>query len=92
LAAAELLSLGNDLYSGLVPHNGNICGLLLALEMLGCSSWLLGQEGKVPDCCGAGTDFLLASCSDSIAAIAAEGTISGTTTGANADVGAGDLA
>jgi hypothetical protein len=31
LAAAELLSLGNDSFSGLVPHNGNMCGLLLAL-------------------------------------------------------------
>jgi hypothetical protein len=36
LTVAELLSLGNDLPSGLVPHNGNIRGLLLALELLGC--------------------------------------------------------
>jgi hypothetical protein len=37
-----LLSLGNDLPSGLVPHNENIRDLLLALELLGCSGWLLG--------------------------------------------------
>jgi hypothetical protein len=42
LAAAELLSLGNDSPNGLVPHSGNMRGLLLALELLGCSSWLLG--------------------------------------------------
>jgi hypothetical protein len=60
LAAAELPSLGNDSPSGLVPHNGNMRGLLLALELLGCSGWLLGQEGEVPGCSGTGTDFLLA--------------------------------
>jgi hypothetical protein len=41
-AAAELLPLSNDSRSGLFPHNGNICGLLLALELLGCSGWFLG--------------------------------------------------
>jgi hypothetical protein len=65
LAAAELFCLGNDSPSGLVPHNGNICGLLLALELLRCSGWLLGQEGEVPGC-SSGT------------AAAAEGTVSGT--------------
>jgi hypothetical protein len=70
--------LGNDSPSGLVPHNGNICGLLLALELLGCSGWLLGQEGKVPRCSGS-----------TAAAAAAEGTASGTAAGA--DAGAGDL-
>jgi hypothetical protein len=50
LAVVEQLSLGNDSPSGLVPHNGNICDLLLALELLGCSGWLLGQEGEVPGC------------------------------------------
>jgi hypothetical protein len=70
--------LGNDSPSGLVPHNGNICGLLLALELLGCSGWLLGQEGKVPGCSGS-------------TAAAAEGTASGTAAGAGADAGAGDL-
>jgi hypothetical protein len=54
--------LGNDSPSGLVPHNGNMCSLLLALALPDCSSWMLGQEGEVPDCSGAGTDFLLASC------------------------------
>jgi hypothetical protein len=45
LAAAELLSLGNGSPSSLVPHSGNTRGLLLALELLGCSGWLLVQEG-----------------------------------------------
>jgi hypothetical protein len=78
LTAAEMLSLGNDSPSGLVPHSGNIHGLLLALELLGCSGWSLGQEGEVPGC------------SSGIATAAAEGTVSGTTAGADAD--AGDLA
>jgi hypothetical protein len=65
LAAAELLCLGNDSPNGLVLHNGNIHDLLLALKLLSCSGWLLGQEGEVPDCSGAGTDFLLAGCSNS---------------------------
>jgi hypothetical protein len=45
LAAAELLSLGNDSPNGLIRHSGNMHDLLLALELLGCSGWLLGQEG-----------------------------------------------
>jgi hypothetical protein len=72
LAAAELLSLGNDSPNGLVPHSGNMRGLLLALELLCCSGWLLGQEGEVPGCSDAGTDFLLADCSDGTAAAAWE--------------------
>jgi hypothetical protein len=82
LAATELLSLGNDSPSGLVPHNGNIYDLLLALELLGCVGWLLGQEGKVPSCSGAGIDFLLVGCSDDTAAAAAEGTVTGIVAGA----------
>jgi hypothetical protein len=82
--------LGTDSPSGLVPHNGNMCGLLLALELLGCSSWLLGQEGEVPGCSDAGTDFLLAGCSNgTTTAAAAKGTVSDTAAGANVDVGAG---
>jgi hypothetical protein len=68
LAAAELLSLGNDSPNGLVPHNRNMYGLLLALALPDYSSWLLGQEGKVPDCSGSATDFLLVGCSDGTAA------------------------
>jgi hypothetical protein len=41
--------------------------LLFALELLGCSDWLLGQEGELPGCSGAGTDFLHAGCSDGTA-------------------------
>ena len=68
-------------------------GLLLALELLGCSGWLLGQEGELPSCYEASTDFLPAGCSDGTTVVAAaEETASGTTTGADADAGAGDLA
>jgi hypothetical protein len=70
LAIAELLSLGNDSPNGLVPYSGNMHDLLLALELLGCSGWLLGQEGEVSGCSDAGMNFLLASCSDGTAAVA----------------------
>jgi hypothetical protein len=90
LAAAELPSLDNDPPSDLVPHNGNIRSLLLAMVLPSCFGWLLGQEGEVSGCSIAGTDFLLASCSDGIAS--AEGTASDTVAGADADAGAGDLA
>ena len=85
LAAAEILSLSNDSCNGLVPHNGNIHGLLLALVLPNCFGWLLGQEGKVPGCSVAGTDFLPIGWSSGIAAA------SGTATGADADADAGDL-
>lgn len=65
-----------------------MCGLLLALGLLGCSSWLLGQEGELPGCSDADTDSLLVGCSDDAAAV--EETVSGT--GAGADADAGDLA
>jgi hypothetical protein len=48
LVVAELLSLGNDSPSGLVPHSGNMHGLLLALELLGCS--LVGCWGGKARC------------------------------------------
>jgi hypothetical protein len=65
--------------------------ILLALELLGCFGWLLGQEGEVPGCSGADTDFLLVGCSDSTAT-ATEETASDTAVGgANADAGASDL-
>jgi hypothetical protein len=94
LAAAELPSLGNDSPSGLVPDSGNMCNLLLALELLGCFGWLLGQEGEVPGCSGVGMDFLLAGCSDSTsaAAVAKETASNTATAGADTDTGAGDLA
>ena len=72
--------MGNDSHNGLVPHNGNICGLLLALELLGCFGWLVGQEGEVSGCSG-GT-----------VVAAAEGIVSGAVAGVDADAGAGDLA
>jgi hypothetical protein len=76
----------------LVPHSGNMHDFLLALTLLGCSGWLLGQEDELPGCSDAGIDFLLAGCSDGTAA-AAEETASGIAAGgSNADVGAGDLA
>ena len=48
----------------------------------------------MPDCSGAGMDFLLAGCSDGTTAAAAEGTVSGTAAGKDTDVeaDAGDLA
>jgi hypothetical protein len=81
--------LGNDPPNDLSPHSGNMRGLVLALELLGCSGWLLGQEGEVPGCSDAGTDFLPASCFDGTI-VAAEGTTSGIAASADAD--AGDLA
>jgi hypothetical protein len=60
--------LGNDSPNGLVPHSGNMHDLLLVLELLGCSGWLLGQEGEVPGCSDADTNLLPAGCSDGIAA------------------------
>lgn len=42
LTAVELLSLANATPSGLVPHSGNILGLLLVLGLSDCSDWLLG--------------------------------------------------
>jgi hypothetical protein len=83
--------LGSVSPNGLVPHSGNMHDLLLALELLGCFGWLLGQEDGLPGCSDAGIDFLLAGCSDGTAA--AEETISGiAVVGSDADAGAGDLA
>jgi hypothetical protein len=65
--------------------------LLLALELLGHSGWLLGQEDELPGCSDVGTDFLQAGCSDG-AATTAEETASGTGAGADASADAGDLA
>jgi hypothetical protein len=65
--------------------------LLLALEWLGYSGWLLGQEGKLPGCSDAGTNFVPVECSNGTTA-AAEGTASGTGANADAGAGAGDLA
>jgi hypothetical protein len=91
LAAAELLSLGNDSPNGLVPHIGNMHDFLLALAWLGYSGWLLGQEDGLPGCSDAGIDFLPSGYSDGTAA-AAEETASGTATASSdANAGAGDL-
>jgi hypothetical protein len=56
---------------------------LLALALLGCSSWLLGQEDGLPGCSDASFDFLPAGCSNGTSAAAA---------GSDADARAGDLA
>jgi hypothetical protein len=90
LAAAELLSLGNDSPNGLVHHSGNMHDFLLELALLDSSGWLLGQEDGLPGCSDAGIDFLLAGCSNGTAD--AEETASGTTAGSDANAGAGDLA
>jgi hypothetical protein len=92
LAAAELLSLGNDSPNVLVPHSGNMHEFLLALALLGCSGWLLGQEDGLPGCYDASIDFLPTGYSDGTSA-AAEETASGTAAaGSDDDAGAGDLA
>ena len=62
-----------------------LCWGCLAI-LVGC--W--GQEDELPGCSDADTDFLQVGCSDGTSA--AEETASGTGAGADADVGAGDLA
>jgi hypothetical protein len=59
-------------------------------ELLGCSGWLLGQEGEVPGCSNADIDFLPAGCCGGTAT--AEKTASSTAVGSDDDAGAGDLA
>jgi hypothetical protein len=67
--------------------------LPLALELLGYSGWLLGQEGGLPGYSDAGTDFLQVGClDDTAAAAAAEEAASGTGADADAGASAGDLA
>jgi hypothetical protein len=66
--------------------------LLLVLGLLGHSGWVLGQEGELPICSDAGTEFLPTGCSDGTAVAAAEETTSGTGAGAGANADAGDLA
>jgi hypothetical protein len=90
LATDELLSLGNDSPNGLVPHSGNMHDSLLALALLGCSDWLLGQEDGLPGCSDAGIDFLPVGYSDDT--VAAEETASSTAAAcSDADDGVGDL-
>jgi hypothetical protein len=48
----------------------------LALSLLGCSGWLLGQEGGVSGCSDADIDFLPTGYSDGT--VAAEENASGT--------------
>jgi hypothetical protein len=67
-------------------------GLLLALELLGCSGWLLGQEGEVPGCSDADTNFLPAGCSDGTTTAAEETAFGTAAAGSDADACAGVLA
>jgi hypothetical protein len=76
LTTVELFSSGNASPSGLSPHNGSILCLLLELGSLGWSDYLLGQEGKVPECSVSGIDFLLVGCVDGTVAAVTEGTAS----------------
>jgi hypothetical protein len=46
--------------------------LLLALTLLDCSGWLLGQEDGLPGCSDVGIDFLLAGYSDNTTAAGEE--------------------
>jgi hypothetical protein len=59
LTAAELPSSDNASPNGIALHNGSILCLLLALQLLDCSAWLLGQEDEVPTDSASRTDFLL---------------------------------
>jgi hypothetical protein len=89
MATAELLTLDSSSPSGFVLHSRSMHDLLLALELLGYSGWLLGQEGELPGYSDIGTDFLLVGCSDGTAAAVEE---IASSTGADADADAGDLA
>jgi hypothetical protein len=71
--------------SGFVLHNRSMHDLLLALELLGYSGWLLGQEGELPGYSNARTDFLPTSCFDGTTAAAAEENASGIGADADAD-------
>jgi hypothetical protein len=84
LADAEPPSSDNGSPNGLALHNGSILCLLLALGLLDCSGWLLGQEDRVPADFASRTGFLLSNNSGGTAADA-EGTASGTA----AEAGAG---
>jgi hypothetical protein len=68
------------------PHSGNMHNFLLALALLDCSGWLLGQEDGLPGCSDAGIDFLLAGCSDGTAAAAEETAYGTAAAGSDADV------
>jgi hypothetical protein len=89
LVTAELPSSDSASPSGFVPHNRSMRDLLLEMELLDCSCWLLGQEGELPGCSDPGTDFLPASCFDGTATATEE---TASATGAGADTDAGDLA
>jgi hypothetical protein len=65
--------------------------VLLALELLGCSDWWLGQEGEVLGCSVVDTSFLPVSCSGDTIAVATEGTASNMVVDANVEAGAGVL-
>jgi hypothetical protein len=69
----EPSSSGNASPSGPARHSGSILCLLLALVLLDCSDWLLGQEGKVPDYSISETDSLPVDCSSGTAADADAG-------------------
>jgi hypothetical protein len=92
MAAAELLSLGSSSPSGFVLHIRNMHDLLLVLGLLGHSGWVLGQEGELPGCSDAGTDFLQVGCSNGTVTAAVEETASGTGADADTSAGASDLA
>jgi hypothetical protein len=76
--------LDNALPNGLALQHGNIICLLLALGLLDCSGWLLGQEDEVPADSASGTNFLLFDCSGDTTADA-EGTASETAAEADTD-------
>jgi hypothetical protein len=66
--------------------------LLLVLGLLGHSGWLLGKEDELPGCSDAGTDFLLAGCSDGTTAEETTSDTAAVGSDVDAGAGAGDLA
>jgi hypothetical protein len=84
--------LDNYLPNDFVLRSRSMHDLLLVLGLLGHSGLLRGQEDELSGCSDAGTDFLPAECSDDTVAVVDEETASGTSVGADADVGARDLA
>jgi hypothetical protein len=86
---AELPSSDSSSPSGFVLHSRSMHDLLLALELLGYSGWLLGQEGELASYSDAGTNFLPVSCFDDTTAAAKE---TASSTGVDVDADAGDLA
>jgi hypothetical protein len=83
-ATVEPSSSDNASPDGLARHSASILCLLLALGLLDCSGWLLGQEDGVSDYSVSGTNSLLVDYSYS--------TVADADAGSTADISEGDSA